>query len=118
MEGLRLIWVVEKRARAESPLTYFDAVAAKIEQQPGLLEIPLRNIERWLARKHSAPHRLEQWRSLILKAQADDEGKRELLALLRDPGEEARHLRSFAPFAGVLTTMERRRIIRQCAFNQ
>lgn len=109
--------MVEKGALAEMPLTYFDAVAAKIEQQPGLLKIPLRNIERWLAGKHSAPHRLEQWRSLILKAQANDVGQRELLALLRDPGEEARHLRSFAPFAGVLTTMERRRIIRQCAFS-
>jgi hypothetical protein len=82
-----------------------------------LLDIPLANIERWLARGHSAPHRLAQWRALIQQAKADDEGLRQLLFVLRDKGEEATHLRSFGPFAGVLTRAERRRLIEQCAFS-
>ena len=94
-----------------------EAIADKIEAQPELLEIALANIERWLAQDHSAPHRLEQWRQIILEARASADGLRRLLAILRDPGEAATHLRSFSPFAGVLTTQERRKIIEQCAWS-
>ncbi len=88
-----------------------EAIADKIERQPHLLEIPLRNIERWLAQNHSAPHRLEQWRQIILEARADSSAFERLLWILRDPGEEATHLRSFAPFPGILTTTERREFL-------
>ena len=94
-----------------------EAIADKIEAQPGLLEIPLANIERWLAQDHSAPHRLEQWRQIILEARASAEGLRRLLSILRDPCEEATHLRSFDPFPGVLSHEERRQIIERCAFS-
>jgi len=88
-----------------------EAIADKIEAQPELLEIALANIERWLAQDHSAPHRLKQWRQIILEARASTEGLRRLLAILRDPGEEATHLRSFAPFPGVLSIDERRELL-------
>jgi hypothetical protein len=88
-----------------------EAIADKIEAQPELLEIPLTNIERWLAQDHSAPHRLEQWPQIILEAQAGAEGLHRLLSILRDPGEEATHLRSFAPFPGVLSIAERRELL-------
>ena len=88
-----------------------EAIADKIEAQPELLEIPLTNIERWLAQDHSAPHRLEQWRQIILEAQAGAEGLHRLLSTLRDPGEAATHLRSFAPFPGVLSIAERRELL-------
>lgn len=91
-------------------------IADKIEREPDLLDIPLRNIERWLARGHSAPHRLRQWQNLILAAKAGP-GMRELLLILRDPSEESAHLRSFSPFAGVLSTDERRQFIRECAYS-
>lgn len=97
--------------------THYDVIADKIEAQPDLLAIPLANIDRWLAQDHSAPHRLEQWREIILGAQANAGGMARLLAILRDKGEEATHLRSFSPFPGVLTTQERRRIIQQCAWS-
>jgi hypothetical protein len=93
------------------------AIADKIERDPQLLDIPLGNIERWLAQDHSAPHRLEQWRKIILEARADAEGLKRLLSILRDTGEKATHLKSFSPFAGVLTTRERRVIIQQCAWS-
>lgn len=97
--------------------TYHDVVADKIEANPALLDIPLANIARWLARGDSTPHRLEQWRALIEDAKRDKKGLQKLLAILRDKGEEATHLRSFDPFPGVLTTMERRKLIEQCAFS-
>jgi len=92
------------------------AIATKIEADPSLLEIPLANIDRWLAQDHSAAHRLEHWRALILEARASAGGMRALLWILRDPGEDARHFRAFAPFAGVLTTRERREVRARCAY--
>jgi hypothetical protein len=81
-----------------------------------LLRIPLENIDRWLTDGHTAPHRLEQRRRTLMGAQASPKGFQDLLALLRDPSEEAAHLKSFDPFPGVLTTVERREYFRQCAY--
>src|SRR5258708_6083169 len=96
--------------------TLHDLVADKLERDPALLRIPVENIDRWLANGHTAPHRLEQWRQLILAAQASPQGFQALLALLRDHSEEATHLKSFDPFPGVLTTLERRPYLLQCAY--
>ena len=81
------------------------------------MRIPLENIDRWLANGHTAPHRLEQWRKIILAAQESPEGFRELLALLRSHDTATARLREFAPFAGVLTAKERRVVIRQCVYS-
>ena len=97
--------------------TLHDLVADKIERDPALLRIPLENIDRWLANGHTAPHRLEQWRQIILRAQESPEGFQELLALLRDRSEATERLRDFAPFASVLTAAERLIIIRQCVYS-
>ena len=99
-----------------------DLVADKLEQadpaaRAALLLIPLDNIERWLANGHTAPHRLEQWRQILVRAQETREGFQELLTLLRDPGEGAQRLRDFAPFAGVLTAVERRQAVSECAYH-
>ena len=101
--------------------TLHQLVADKLEQaepaaRTALLRIPLDNIDRWLANGHTAPHRLEQWRQILLCAQGSDEGFEELLRLLRDLGEAAIHLKSFDPFPGLLTTLERRQYLLQCAF--
>ena len=101
--------------------TLHDLVADKLEQadpaaRAALLRIPLDNINRWLANGHTAPHRLEQWRQILRRAQESSEGFEALLALLRDPGEEAVHLKSFDPFPGVLTTLERREYLSTCAY--
>ena len=54
--------------------TLHQLVADKLERADAatrarLLRIPLENINRWLANGHTAPHRLEQWREIILRAQ-------------------------------------------------
>jgi len=99
-----------------------ELVADKLEQadpaaRAVLLNIPLANIDRWLANGHTAPHRLEQWRQILLRAQASPEGFAKLLALLRDPSEPAQRLKDFAPFAGVLKWQERQTAIPECAYN-
>ena len=101
--------------------TLHDLVADKLEQadpaaRAALLRIPLDNIDRWLANGHTAPHRLEQWRQILRRTQQSPEGFTELLQLLRDQSESATHLKSFDPFPGVLTTLERRVILLQCAY--
>jgi hypothetical protein len=97
--------------------TLHDLTADKLEREPSLLRIPLENIDRWIAKGHTAPHRLEQWRQIILRAQQSPEGFRELLALLRDRSEGTERLRDFAPFAGVLSIQERREAAPECAYN-
>ena len=102
-------------------MTLHELIADKLERadptsRQALLRIPLENIDRWLANGHTAPHRLEQWRQIILRAQQSPGGFAELVALLRDRGETATHLKTFDPFPGVLTTMERRQVLLQCAY--
>ena len=102
--------------------TLHDLVADKLERadpagRTALLRIPLDNIDRWLANGHTAPHRLEQWRHILLRAQQTPEGFAELLTRLRDPDETAQRLRDFAPFAGVLSREERRQATPECAYN-
>ena len=97
--------------------TLHELVADKLERDPALLRIPLENIDRWIANGHTAPHRLEQWREIILRAQRSPEGLAELLTLLREQSPATDRLREFAPFAGVLTALERRTIIRQCVYS-
>jgi hypothetical protein len=97
--------------------TLHQKVADKLERHPELLSVPLANIERWLANGHTAPHRLEQWRLIILRAQASEQGLHDLLAILRDAAEDAQRLRDYAPFAGVLTTEERRNSKPECAYH-
>jgi hypothetical protein len=92
------------------------AVADKIEADPSLLRVPLQNIDNWLAQDHSSPHRLRQWREIIVRAQQSKDGFSTLLRLLRSEDEKAIHLKSFDPFPGVLTSQERQKIIKECAY--
>ena len=93
------------------------ATADKLAEHPELLSVPLDNIARWIASgKHTAASvkRLEQWRAWILEAQRDGAAFRRLLDLLRDDSEEARHWKSWSPFAGVLEAGEVSAIYESC----
>ena len=84
----------------------FKRIAEKIEREPGLLEIPLANISRWLAQGHSARERLEGWRKRLVEARDSATGLTRLVALLRTDSAEAEEWKGFSPFAGVLTRDE------------
>ena len=97
--------------------TLHELVADKVERDPSLLRIPLENIDRWLANGPTAPHRLEQWRQIILRAQESPAGFGELLGLLRAQDEASARIKDFAPFAGTLTREERRGATPSCAYH-
>ena len=81
--------------------------ADKIERQPELLEIPLKNIARWIAMDRLGDVRpLILWREMIEQAQGSEEAFAKLLAFLRDDGEYARLMKSCTPFPGVLSEEE------------
>lgn len=97
--------------------TLHELVADKLERDRSLLRIPLENIDRWIANGHTAPHRLDQWRQIILAAQESEERFLALLTLLRRNDAGTERLKEFAPFAGVLTAKERQAFIRQCVYS-
>ena len=85
-------------------LALHEAVAAKLEAQPHLLEIARTNLQRWLDAR-PVPALLE-WRDLLDRAPLP-----QLLALLRSPSDAAARLRQSSPFAGVLSPEERQSIL-------
>ncbi len=91
-------------------------IADKIERDPALLEVGLANIARWIANGSDQQHKLREWHDRISAARHSPESMTDLLALLREEGEGAEHEREFAPFAGVLTAMERRPFILECSY--
>ena len=98
-------------------LGMFRLIADKIERDPSLLRVGLDNIARWISGGIDQQHRLRQWEEMIRAAQASDERMQVLLAALREDSERADHLRDFSPFAGILTTVERRAFYQECAFS-
>ena len=85
-------------------LALHEAVAAKLEAQPQLVEVARANLQRWLSTNPAAALR-EWWQMLEVTPLPA------LLALLRSPGDEAARLRQSSPFAGLLTPMERQAIL-------
>ena len=85
-------------------LALHEAVAAKLEAQPELLETARANLKRWLTSESSAA--LREWQRLL-----DTLPLPELLGLLRSPDEEAARLRQSSPFAGLLSPAERGAIL-------
>jgi hypothetical protein len=102
-----VVAMFEEQARREDAVASF--IADKIEANPSLLAKPLANIARWCSQGIWAQDKLAIWREKIIAAQQSPEAMTRLLELLRDGSEEARHLRSFSPFSGMLTKEEKAR---------
>jgi hypothetical protein len=85
-------------------LALHEAVAAKLEDNPALLDIASGNLTRWLASRRDAA--LIEWRDLL-----DTRPLPEILSLLRSPDGHAARLRQSSPFAGLLTMEERQTIL-------
>jgi hypothetical protein len=87
-------------------LALHEAVAAKIEARPELLDVARANLARWISR---TPHpALLEWKDLLERMSVGD-----LVTLLRSQDETAARLRQSSPFAGVLTPEERQAILRR-----
>jgi hypothetical protein len=86
-------------------------IAKKIRARPGLVQIALNNIERWLANPDYAESNGEavlEWKRIIQESTLE-----ELLALLESRSEMAQRLRQSSPFCGILTEEERSTIFRK-----
>ena len=81
-------------------LALHEAVAAKLEAHPQLLDVARRNLERWLNQDPATAFR--EWRRML-----DSTPLADVVALLRSSSDEATRLRQSSPFAGLLTTEER-----------
>lgn len=80
-------------------------IARKITRDPALLAIPARNLERWQARGGERKLvYLNEWRRILGQPAA------QVAAFITSLAPEATRLRQSSPFAGVLTSEERRRI--------
>jgi hypothetical protein len=82
------------------------AIARKVEREPALLEIARRNLHRWrrLDAHQPTPGWLKEWTALLKKPWL------EIASLMVEPSERAARLRQSSPFAGLLSTVERKRI--------
>ena len=98
-------------------LKMFHLIADKIERDPAWLQTGLDNIARWIANGSTQQDKLREWERMILAARKSGEGMEALLKALREDSESAEFFRNFAPFAGVLTTAERRPLILECSYN-
>jgi hypothetical protein len=87
-------------------LALHEAVAAKIEARPELLDTARANLARWISRAPQGA--LLEWKDLLDRMSVGD-----LVALLRSQDETAARLRQSSPFAGVLTPEERQAILRR-----
>ena len=88
----------------ERSLALHEAVAARLEAEPQLLEVARANLKRWLAARPAAA--LREWQRLL-----DSLPLPQLVQLLRSPEEEAARLRQSSPFAGILSRAERQAIL-------
>jgi len=80
-------------------------IAQKIQRDPRLLEIARNNIKRWETRSQGqVPSWLKEWKTIL------DRPWPQIAALLTEQSDNAVRLRQSTPFAGVLTSNERRRI--------
>jgi hypothetical protein len=82
------------------------AVAERIESEPGCLEVPLVNIERWLKRGRLNPVPLIEWRRRLVEAGASKDAMASLLEFSLTENEESEPLKSCSPFPGLLSAAE------------
>jgi hypothetical protein len=111
VNGQETVWAVAFYTRAvrshkwieQRSLALHEAVAARLETQPDLIQAARANLRRWMQARPSAA--LREWQDLLDRAALT-----EIVALLRSPDETAARLRQSSPFAGFLTAAERQTI--------
>jgi hypothetical protein len=98
-------------------MNLFPLIAEVVERDPTALDRAVETLERWETAGMAPPSRLAQWRGLLVEAGRSPAGMAALLDLLRDDSHEARRLKDFAPFAGVLTREQRRTVFMSCSYD-
>lgn len=98
-------------------MNLFPLIAEVVERDPTVLDRAMETLERWEAAGMAPASRLAQWRGLLGEARRSPAGMTALLDLLRDDSPDARRLKDFAPFAGILTREQRRAAFVSCSYD-
>jgi len=98
-------------------MNLYPIIADKVEKDPGAVNAALATLAKWEAIGEAPLERLAAWRRILSEAKRGKEGRKHLLAVLRDDSEHNRRLLDFAPFAGVLTREERRKVFLKCTYD-
>jgi hypothetical protein len=98
-------------------MNLFPLIAEVVERDPKVLDLAMKTLERWEMAGMAPASYLAQWRGLLGEARSSPAGMIALLEVLRDDGPDARRLKDFAPFAGVLTREQRRTAFMSCSYD-
>lgn len=98
-------------------MNLYPLIANKVQKDPSVVNTALSTLEKWEALGSVPDVRLAAWRQILCAAKQGKDGQKRLLAVLRDDSEHNRRLLDFAPFAGVLTREERRKVFLKCAYD-
>ena len=103
--------------RAEGVSSFYSLVADRVERDPGVRDSAVATLARWEKEGIIPMPRVLQWRRILEHAQSSADGMTQLLHLFREDSEDARRLRDYAPFAGILSRDERRKAFLACAYD-
>jgi hypothetical protein len=92
-------------------------VARKFSGDRALILQALRTLKHWDHIGALPQKRAREWRRLLNDARKTSEGMKNLQAILAGRTEADRRLLDFAPFAGILTRNERRKVFLKCVYN-
>jgi hypothetical protein len=105
------------REDASYCMNLFPLIAQMIERDPKVLDRAMETLERWERAGMAPAAYLARWRGLLVEARSSPAGMTALLDVLRDESLDARRLKDFAPFAGVLTREQRRTAFLSCSYD-
>jgi len=97
---------ITHRVAEERSLALHEEVVRRLRARPELLEQARRRVKRWADDGSVSRRYVSAWRDLL--SQPLDR----IVAVLLDPGERAAALRQTSPFAGVIDSATRWRILR------
>jgi len=95
----------------------FPLLSEHVRQNPALLLQARETLLKWKKNGLVSQTRFEQWRIILDDAIQDNAGMKRLLDLLLDESDQARQIKDFAPFAGLLPREERRKVFMSCAYD-
>jgi hypothetical protein len=98
-------------------MNLFPLIAEAIERDPSVIERAVETLRHWEASGAVPAARIAQWNDLLGEARRSPEGMTELLRLLREDSAEARRIKDFAPFAGILSREQRRPVFLSCSYD-
>jgi len=98
-------------------MNLFPLIAEEVERNPEVLDRAMETLERWERTGMAPASYLAQWRGLLGEARRSPAAMTALLDVLRDDSPDARRLKDFAPFAGVLTREQRRTAFKSCSYD-